>query len=98
MTVSNQAKEIMDLVKKSNLSQEELRAINESVVEESRRLKREKTKTFSKGQRVRINSNGHSNGVTGTIEKVNQKTIIVMEDSGHTRWKTSPGLLEVLAG
>ena len=94
MTVSNQAKAIIDQVKESGLTQDDLRAINETVVKKSRDLQRAKTKSFYKGQKVRINSNGNSNGTEGIIQKVNQKTIIVRDKSDNINWKVSPGLLE----
>lgn len=57
-------------------------------------ITRMNTATLGRGRRVRFTGRGNRI-VTGTVEKVNRKTVIVKGDDNVT-WKVAGSLLEVI--
>lgn len=77
-----------------NLSEEELRDLNQRIVQRLKLLTQMRIHSqmldFNVGERVTFTSNGEP--VIGTLIRYNRKTVTVVTDTGD-RWNVSPGLL-----
>lgn len=82
----------LDQINLKELSNEELRELNSRILQEFKRKQNIIAMSFRPGQKVEWI--GKSKGYhTGTITKVNTKTIKVITDNGEN-WSVSPSLLK----
>jgi hypothetical protein len=76
-------------------SLEELKTYNQLIKQRWNALQRGATVFFDIGQKVKFASK-HGMTITGTIEKINQKTIVVRNDANPLQvWKVAPSLLNM---
>lgn len=74
---------------------EDLKVVNEAVAYQWKRVTAANAKAFRIGQKVEWKSK-YGRVETGTVAKVNQKTVQVKATSGVT-WRVSPSLLKKVA-
>jgi len=75
-----------------NMNNDELNQIIEAVKLQRTYLARSTAKALAVGDTVQFTGRG-GNTVTGTVTKINRKTVVV--DEGFTRWKVPASLLSL---
>ena len=76
------------------LDHDELREVNNMIKIQWREVEGEKVQAFRNGMRVEFEGR-KGEMVTGTITKINRKTIIVTPDEGYQTWRVAPSLLQM---
>jgi hypothetical protein len=83
------------LIDIDHLTEQELLELNHQIVQRLKFLENARAHLammeFRPGERVHFNPEGRT-AVTGTITKLNQKTVAVLTEDGK-RWKVAPSLL-----
>ena len=82
-----------------NLSEQALVELNHRVVERLRLLRQNRSQNqmlhFNVGEQVCFDGPDGS-VVTGVVERFNKKTVTVVSDKPHSRWRVHPGFLRKL--
>lgn len=77
-----------------NMNNDELNQVVEAIKMQRTWLARTMTRAMAAGDTVEFNARGRI--VTGTVTKINRKTVLVKENNAYTTWKVAASLLKVV--
>ena len=76
-----------------SMNNDELNQVIEAIKLQRTYVARQTARALMVGDTVRFAGRG-GRSVTGTVEKINRKTVIVKDSASLTRWKVTASLLE----
>lgn len=80
-----------------NLTNDQLDEVVEAVKMRRQMLTRENVRQIRAGNIVKFTSSRTGGTITGTVQKVNRKFVIVEQSIGGSRWKVPANMLEVVS-
>ena len=86
--------ELINMINSIN-DKEDLRILNNTIINRVSFLESQRTLLFKKGQKVEF-TDRLGKKITGTIAKINKKTIKVTTDDNAGHWKVSPSMLTLV--
>lgn len=75
------------------LTRDELIKLNKRIINKVKELDAENTTNFNLGDKVNFRTK-KGEFVQGTVDKINKKTIDILDTTGIRKWRVSPSILQ----